>query len=266
MKMKALPLFGLVAGLLSPTVASVANVPPQTSSNLQPQMQISLEFPPAPSGPGATSSSGGATRGDENTVCTAGEIPVTALNPNPSDTEITVSASPDLFVFVPENTAKEGQFIMVNEEGEEVYLETFNLPKEAGIVQVSLPETVELEVGQTYEWIFSLLCNPDDPSKVEFVQGKIKRTELSEDLKTKIEAAREPLEQAKLYAQERIWQDTLMILAQLRESHSTEWEQFLQSVGLDATIASVPLTPCCVEEEGIETEENQEQTPDEPEQ
>ncbi|EAW35375.1 DUF928 domain-containing protein [Lyngbya sp. PCC 8106] len=262
MMMKTLPLFGLVAGLLSPTVVSLAHVPLESSPSLQPQMQISLEFPPAPSGEGAQSSAGGGTRGndEEDKICTKGEIPLTALIPDEIEAEITVSANPDLFVFVPENTAKQGQFIMVDEDGNEVYLNTFDLPNEAGIVQVSLPDTVTLEVGQTYTWQFVVLCNASDPGKVEFVEGKIKRTELSEDLKTQIEAATEPLEQAKLYAQERIWQDTLMILAQLRQSHRTEWEQFLKSVGLDAVIASVPLTPCCVEAE----EEQEEPTPTEP--
>ena len=262
MMMKTLPLFGLVAGLLSPTVVSLAHVPQESSPNLHPQMQISLEFPPAPSGEGARSSAGGGTRGndDEDKICTTGDIPLTALIPNEIDAETTVSANPDLFVFVPENTAKQGQFIMVDEDGKEVYLNTFDIPNEAGIVQVSLPETVTLEVGQTYKWQFVVLCSADNPNQVEFVEGKIKRTELSEDLKTQIEAATEPLEQAKLYAQERIWQDTLMILAKLRESHTTEWEQFLKSVGLDAVIASVPLTPCCVETEA----EQEEPTPTEP--
>ncbi|WP_413162998.1 DUF928 domain-containing protein [Capilliphycus salinus ALCB114379] len=248
MTMKALPLFGLVAGLLSPTVASVANIPPQNSPKIQPQMQISLEFPPAPTRAGAQDSAGGGTRGnDDGSICTKGEIPLTALIPNETETE-TVSPHPDLFVFVPENTAQQGQFTMVDEAGNDVYIETFDLPEKAGIVQISLPETVSLEVGQTYEWIFTLLCSTSDPNKVEFVKGKIKRTELSEDLKTKIEAAKEPLEQAKLYAQERIWQDTLMIVAQLRESHSAELQQLLESVGLNGMIASLPLTPCCVEE------------------
>ncbi|MEB3280719.1 MAG: DUF928 domain-containing protein [Lyngbya sp.] len=259
MTMKALPLLGLVAGLLSPTVASVANVPPQTSPNLQPQMQISLEFPPAPTRGGAEASAGGGTRGndEEKKICTKGKIPLTALIPDEIEAE-TVSANPDLFVFVPENTAKQGQFSMVDEAGNDVYIETFDLPNTPEIVQISLPETVSLEVGQTYNWQFIVLCSPDDPKKVEFVEGKIKRTELSEDLKTKIEAAEEPLEQAKLYAQERIWQDTLMILAKLRESHTAEWEQLLKSVGLDAMIASVPLEPCCVAE-------GEEPTPSQPE-
>lgn len=250
MTMKALPLFGLVVGLLSPTAVSLAKVPLASSPNLQPQMQISLEFPPAPTRSGAQSSAGGGTRGndEEGKICTKGEIPLTALRPLESETEVTISAHPDLFIFVPENTAKQGQFIMVSEAGDDVYSETFDLPNQAEIVQVSLPETVSLEVGKTYQWQFIVLCSSNDSSKVEFVEGKITRTELSQDLKTKIEAASEPLEQAQLYAKERIWQDTLMILAKLRQSNQAEWEQLLKSVGLDAIIASAPLTPCCVED------------------
>ncbi len=259
MAMKALPLFGIVAGLLSPTAMSLANVPLQSNPNLQPQMQISLEFPPPPTRSGAQSSAGGGTRGndDEDKTCTTGEIPLTALNPQEIEAQVTISAHPDLFIFVPENTAKQGQFIMVDEQGTDVYIETFDLRNQPEIVQVSLPETIALEVGQTYDWKFVVLCSATDPNQVEFVEGKITRTELSEDLKTQIEAATEPLEQAQLYAQERIWQDTLMIVAKLRQSHTAEWEQLLKSVGLDAIIASAPLTPCCVEEEATPSEAEQ---------
>ncbi|MEL7036884.1 MAG: DUF928 domain-containing protein [Cyanobacteria bacterium J06592_8] len=255
MVIKAFPVLGLVAGLLSPTASSFA-LPLQTPLNSQPQMQISLEFPPSPNREGAQSSAGGGRRGQdlENRVCTTGDIPLTALKPNEDEAEITVSAHPDFFIFVPENTAEEAEFVIVNEDNDEVYLKTFDLSKEAGVVQVSLPKTVMLEVGQTYKWQFVVWCSSDDPSQIEFVEGEIQRTELSEDLETQINATDDPLEQAQLFATEGIWQDTVMIVAKLRESNQAEWEQLLTSVGLDAMIASAPLKPCCIEEEATSSE------------
>ncbi|MDY7024008.1 MAG: DUF928 domain-containing protein, partial [Cyanobacteriota bacterium] len=203
MAIKVFPALGLIAGLLSSTATSLA-LPLQTSLNSHPQMQISLEFPPPPNRQGAESSAGGGTRGndEENQVCTTGDIPLTALTPNEAEAEMTVSAHPDFFIFVPENTAEQAEFVIVDEDGDEVYLKTFGLSNEAGVVQVSLPKTTALEVGQTYEWQFVVLCNPDDPSQAEFVEGEILRTELGEDLETQINATDDPLEQAKLFATE----------------------------------------------------------------
>jgi hypothetical protein len=71
------------------------------------------------------------------------------------------------------------------------------------------------------------------------VDGWIQRTELSPDLKTKIEQAT-PLEQAQLYAKARIWPETLMLASQLRSSKPDEWEELLNSVGL-TEIAQAPF-------------------------
>jgi hypothetical protein len=110
---------------------------------------------------------------------------------------------------------------------------------------LSLPANVSLETGKNYRWVFQLVCENAnaDPVFGQYVEGRIQRTELRSDLKTKIEQAT-PLEQAKLYAQARIWSETLMLAAQLRSSQPAEWEELLKSVGLNE-IAQVPLLECC---------------------
>jgi hypothetical protein len=149
------------------------------------------------------------------------------------------------------------EFSVLDDQYKDVYKTTFRLPtvvssdlpnssvSTPGIVKLSLPADVPLETGKNYRWAFQLSCrkaNADPDAEPVFgrpVEGWIQRTELSSDLKTKIEQAT-PLEQAKLYAKERIWLDTLMLAAQLRSSQPDEWEELLKSVGLNE-IAQAPF-------------------------
>jgi hypothetical protein len=215
-------------------------------------LQISLEFPPAPTRQGAESSAGGGTRGDGNigvvesrsakTVCSQGEIPLTALIPVDTEAQKTISPRPQLFLYVPQTSAEMIEFQLFDGAGNDVYIDTVKLSKTPGILQISLPKEVTLEVGQTYNWNVYISCNSEDPTAVESIQGEIERVALSEDIKTQIEAADEPLKQAELFAQQRIWSDTLMLMVSLKESNPTEWEQLLTSIGLEA-IATVPIVP-----------------------
>jgi hypothetical protein len=176
----------------------------------------------------------------------------------PANQTLTVAANPTFFVYVPETTAKSAEFLLLDDQDNKVYETSLQLPtvvssdvssssvSTPGIVKLSLPANVSLETGKTYHWEFKLNCPPDesgDASDNPFVDGWIQRTELSPDLKTKIEQAT-PLEQAKLYAKARIWSEALMLAAQLRSSHPAEWEELLKSVGLNE-IAQVPLLECC---------------------
>ncbi|MGB3405439.1 MAG: DUF928 domain-containing protein [Microcoleaceae cyanobacterium] len=216
-------------------------------------LQISLEFPPAPERQGAQSSAGGGTRSGEGSIvgaesrsaaaiCSQGDTPLTALIPEETEAQKTISPRPQLFLYVPQTSAEMIEFQLFDQEGNDVYIDTVKLSKTPGILQISLPEDVALEVGQTYNWNVFVSCDSEDPTAVESIQGEIERVAVSEDLKTQIEATSEPLKQAELYAQQRIWQDTLMLMVSLKESNPAAWEQLLTSVGLEA-IATVPIVP-----------------------
>lgn len=204
---------------------------------------VEFDSLPAPDRGAPNSTAGGGTRGNPIS-CSQGETPLTALMPTRHNIGKTAAAKPAFFVYVPKTTATEAEFIIIDLEGNEVYEQTFKLENTAGIVKVSLPQNApDLEINKEYEWQFALICNPNDRTVDEFVLGEIERTPLSPDLQTKIEGA-QPLEQAKLYAREHFWNDTVAILAEIRSSNEQEWSQLLRSVGLEA-IASAPFTPCC---------------------
>jgi hypothetical protein len=164
--------------------------------------------------------------------------PLTALMPV-NNVGTTVSANPTLFVYVPKTNTKEAEFSVLDDRGKDVYLEKVQLTGEAGVVKVSMPESAALKTGKDYTWSFSIVCNAQERSGDIFVRGLLQRTELSADLKSELEKAA-PLEQAKIYARAKVWNETLALVAQLRNSNPEEWEQLLKSVGLEA-IAQAPF-------------------------
>jgi len=264
--------WGSIAILLSPALVIFSSLPVGLRAQPYPEWKVTVQVPEDQNVGQPPSTVGAGTRTD---FCPKdnpdGKMPLTGLMPigNKLNQEtrvatnqtLTVAANPTFFVYVPETTAKFAEFLLLDDQDKKVYETSLKLPtvlssdvsnssvSTPGIVKLSLPANVSLETGKTYHWEFQLNCppeNPQDPpdaSDNPLVEGWIQRTELSSDLKTKIEQAT-PLEQAKLYAKARIWSEALMLAAQLRSSHPAEWEELLKSVGLNE-IAQVPLLECC---------------------
>jgi hypothetical protein len=268
---KYLPGWGSIAMLLSPGLVIFSSLPVGLRAQPFPEWKVSLEFPVDNVGQPNGGTGGGGTRGScfknqqnqEDKMPLTGLMPRNSLTHRPVNQTLTVAANPTFFVYVPETTTLSAEdllfaeFSVSDDQDNEVYQTTFRLPtvlssdvpsfsvSTPGIVKLSLPANVSLETGKNYRWVFQLVCENAnaDPVFGQYVEGRIQRTELRSDLKTKIEQAT-PLEQAKLYAQARIWSETLMLAAQLRSSQPAEWEELLKSVGLNE-IAQVPLLECC---------------------
>jgi len=256
---KYLPGWGSIAIVLSPALVIFSSLPVGLRAQPYPEWKVSVEFPVDNVGQPNGGSGGGGTRSPcfKNQQNQEGKMPLTALMPRnpltnrPVNQTLTVAANPTVFVYVPETTTRSAEdlvlaeFSVLDDQDKDVYKTTFRLPtvvssdlpnssvSTPGIVKLSLPTTVSLETGKNYRWVFLLSCGKANAERDfgRHVEGWIQRTELSSDLKTKIEQAT-PLEQAKLYAKERIWLDTLRLAAQLRSSQPDEWEKLLKSVGL----------------------------------
>jgi len=262
--------WGSIAILLSPALVIFSSLPVGLRAQPYPEWKVSLEFPVDNVGQPNGGSQGAATRNScfkyqqnqEDKMPLTGLMPRNPLTNRPVNQTLTVAANPTFFMYVPETTLSAedvvfAEFSVYDDQDKDVYKTTFRLPTvlssdlpnssvfTPGILKLSLPANVSLETGKNYHWVFHLYCrkaNADpnaEPNYTLLVEGWIQRTELSPDLKTKIEQAT-PLEQAKLYAKERIWSETLMLAAQLRSSQPDEWEELLKSVGLNE-IAQAPF-------------------------
>jgi len=245
-----------LAILLSPAIVIFSSLPLGLRAAPYPQWKASLKFPVTDNiGQPSGGSMGGGTRGS---CSVSNQMPLTSLMPirNPENQRtrlpvnpaLTVATNPTFFLYVPTTTAQYAEFLVFDAQDNEVYQTTLQFPRvstsevsTSGIVKLSLPANVSLETGKNYRWVFAVSCmtSDGDISSNYFVEGWIQRTDLSPDLKTKIDRAT-PLEQAKLYAEARIWSETLTIAAQLRTSKPDEWEELLKSVGLGA-IAQAPF-------------------------
>ncbi len=178
----------------------------------------------------------------------ASEEKLVALLPT-TDPVLTVASYPTIFVSLPQTSAKQAEFLLLDaKNGQVVYETTLTLPNEPGIVSISLPNNGNippLKEGTSYHWYFSVICNPQDRADDVVAEGQIQRVQPSASLAAKLQSA-SPRDRAALYAEEGIWYDSVTTLAQLRRSSpnntaiATDWTELLDSVGLN-TISQKPL-------------------------
>lgn len=153
----------------------------------------------------------------------------------------TLSAHPEILVYVPETIAKEALFVLKNSSKRTVERMTVPLSGKAEIITIKLPETAPgLEVGETYKWYFALKCpgilRPNDPA-----EGLIKRIELDEAL-LPAQSSGNLLEAAAAYSEAGIWYNALATMGQLRKSQphdraiANHWKEFLESAGLNELV------------------------------
>jgi len=224
-----------LSSLLTPMQAVPAPILLSQNVNFQP--------PPDLTAPG--SREGGTHRGEP---CPK-DLSIIPLIPKSHD-GLTLGESPTFFAYVsPSSTQVEFSLLqMLDGKGTEVYKTTFKVDT-PGIVEVSIPAIGDgqksLEIGQRYEWSFSVACDDKDASGNYFVNGIVKRIEPQETLKNVL-ANPDPMARAIAYAKNGIWYETLATLAQMRRLAPNdsrlraEWTQLLQSQGLES-IADQPL-------------------------
>jgi hypothetical protein len=205
--------------------------------------QVAQYRPPANLGKPPTT--GGGTRGDN--CANLSEInstqPLTALMPRLSpegDMGLTVSAHPDFFVYVPSTSARQGEFVLRDEQWNDVYRTTINISGESEIVKVSIPESNQgLEIGQNYRWHFALVCPENNRGIVNEVaiEGWTQRTELNAAIAAELETATES-DRPQIYAQNGIWHEAVSTLAELMQQSpnnatlTQQWNELLESAGL----------------------------------
>lgn len=193
---------------------------------------------------------GGSTRGN---TCSVDHKPMIALLP-PTKIGLTTSDRPDIFVYVPTNSGRMAEFLLMNEDNTEILYETsFPITGEAGIYKVTVAtnnKSTLLQSGKNYHWYFSVVCTPNERSADLLVNGWIKRVDLATKFTSELKHTA-PRDRPSLYANASLWYETVSSLAALRCTHptdtaiKTDWETFLRSVGLEG-IAQAPLKQNCL--------------------
>ena len=165
----------------------------------------------------------------------------------------TTEATPTLWAYVPFtlNADSPITFSLLDEQGNSVY-EAFQVVNHrSGILNLTLPSHITLEVGQMYEWYLMVHCNdPDGTDAASFASGWIER--ISPPSSVEAGTTLSPIELSDLYANQLIWYDALTVLGEslLENPNDSQlinaWTGLLSlpSVQLNE-VSTAPLSDCC---------------------
>lgn len=130
-----------------------------------------------------------------------------------------------------------GEFVLQDEQENDLNRQSFTLPKTPGLISLSLPNTApSLVADKSYRWYFKVYCGSSSSSTANFVEGWIKRIIPSPDLEARLQNQAIPA--YKIYGSESIWYDALNTVAQMRLANNNlqlerDWNQLLNSTGVD---------------------------------
>jgi len=245
-----IPLFALAIALV---LGLTLNIPTQVQAQLTPN-SLSRQLPDkwefrAPQGSEDSipdNRQGGASRGDQ---CIQGVEPLQALVPVAGGT--TTAEYPTISWYMPKTSASAAEFVLKDANQQVVYSTKYMLAKSnkgvvedtPSIMSLTLPAFTNLsplQIGQEYQWSLALTCNPFDLSGQPVVEGKIKRVDVDPMLARRINQAM-PQERVALYANARIWYETLSSLVELQRERPDSPEytdavnKLISSVGLNTT-------------------------------
>jgi Domain of Unknown Function (DUF928) len=179
--------------------------------------------------------------------CNGESITITALLPQtnrqnqkvPDDkieVEETVSANPTVLVHITPTKAKIAEFTVKNEKGDTiVHNETVSLTHNSGVVSLKVSDK-PLQAGQVYHWAFQIYCDTSNSGGDLTVDGWVQYNAPSGEL-ANVEKQPER-DRPAIYAEKKIWTDTLSSLAELRQRYpndqevAADWQSLLDSVGL----------------------------------
>lgn len=191
----------------------------------------------------------GATRSN---TCVDPEDTLIALIPE-SNYGLTQRAYPTFYAYLPNNTAQLAKFVMYDGATDELIHEgQFSVKASSGIVGISLPDNGlqnPLQVGQSYVWYLTLICDPGavDQSGNAVVTGTIERVTPS------VESQQAPTEALPgIYAEAGLWYDALTASADLRQgNNAAPWNFLLDEVNLEMLIPVPVLSETPIQPEPV---------------
>ncbi|MEL4896234.1 DUF928 domain-containing protein [Crocosphaera sp. Alani8] len=217
---------------------------PVLSSPLSNGSIISLNFPDTGNRDAPKKTTGGGTRSDDQTclVSEDNEPPLVALMPNRQNTAKTATNTPTFYGYIPTTNATEGEFVLVDQNNQEVYHTQFSLPSNPGIIKLEIPEKANLQPGN-YTWSLMVICDSRYRNRDRYVEGSLEYIPPSQTIENQMKD-KPSLERAEVYANASLWFETLDTVVKIKAENPQEWQQLLTSVGLEM-LAEVPVINCC---------------------
>jgi Domain of Unknown Function (DUF928) len=197
---------------------------------------------------------GGTSRRDG---CPKLELPITALvwgEDNDSLLASTVSEYPTFWVYLPllPKTLVLGEFVLQDNQGNDIWRKTITLPTQAGTIAINLPPNPQyaLKTDSKYHWYFKVYCGKEqNKSQYIYVDAWIQKIALPPNVKQQLETSKS--QRFQIYATHKLWYEAITDLADLRRSSSLnnndvntlltkDWNNLLKSLDL-GELASAPI-------------------------
>ena len=155
---------------------------------------------------------GGGSRGIESGLST---ISVLA----PDHIGLTVREQPSLFWYLAEPISNKIEFTLINNQAVRPLLKTnLKISVKPGVQRLNLEDyDVRLSPGKHYQWILSLLPDPDHSSQDIIVGGAIECIESTQELTEKL-AQESKAKAPHVYAEAGLWYDALSAISDLIDS------------------------------------------------
>ncbi|MEH1782151.1 MAG: DUF928 domain-containing protein [Nostoc sp.] len=252
--------FSCTSLLVSLTPVLAKPIPNRSDVKTTLAQAITLNQPPIPPGPAPGGRvRGGAKRGPDG--CPLTKLDLTALVPFTKEANSVINVwgqttveHPSWFFYVPytKDLPYAVEFVLQEDpeskDSKEIYRTAIALPDKPGVIRVSLPtNTPALAVDKQYRWFFTINCDKEKNSPPTYVEGVIKRVNLSAATVKELETT-EPRKRYAIYAQKGIWYEALTTLAKMRQKNpqdaalQAEWRNLLGSIHLD-DVAGEPILP-----------------------
>ncbi|MGB2925489.1 MAG: DUF928 domain-containing protein [Limnothrix sp.] len=167
------------------------------------------------------------------------------LVPQDHNFGVTTEAFPSFLVYVPEFASQPNvdtlEFLLLDEEGSEVYRARFNVKLENQVLRVDLPKFAglsPLEEGKNYLWLLEGFTQDFSLSETLFAHGWVRRVAPSQTLVNSLNNTDDVEVLANAYINEQIWYDAIALLEKdfakgtASSAVIEQWDALLESAGV----------------------------------
>lgn len=171
------------------------------------------------------------------------------LIPSDADGVTTTAEYPSLLFYVPQiPEAKSLELVVQDNNFNKLHTIALTANKQSGIVRANLTSQTgkPLALNKKYTWVFSVVCDDNSRDTDWALQGKLQRIQPDENLNLDLETAA-PQEQVEIYVENKLWENALRTVADLRRQNPNDaeikqyWQELLKSVDFQDRVIQAPL-------------------------
>lgn len=152
----------------------------------------------------------------------------------PTDhTPTTISANPNFLFLVKSKPNLPIYFSLVEPGRVEPIWKSELTVERSGVLSVSTPQNVNLDMGKEYVWNLKVVCNPRRPAENWYIRAVVQRVPLTAELAQKLVDADSESERAAILAGNGIWYDAISISYHTKDEPkaTSYFQQLLAQIG-----------------------------------